>query len=442
MTIERTAAATAPTMDAPPSHRMGRVLAIALSRPDVLWSVADQFMVSAANFAIGILAARALGVAEFGRFAVILIIATMLQAASNVILSMPMMTLAGRRPNRSQGYYWAIMAWNGILSAGASVVAGLFVVAMFAFRDGAVPWALVGAAALYAAGNSLHFMLRRVLFAQGLGARAFALDAVRYVGTGAGLLLITQLGTPTAESVLFALGVPAFVAFLTFLPGLARGRVTRRLMLRVLTRHWPFAKWLLPMTALTILHEQAIFVGVGMMLGDSATGALRSGQYLLGITHFLTMAMENFVPTGAARAYNNGGAASLRTYLTRQMILFGALIGSLILVMAVYAKWWLVIAFGPGYAEFEPLLRIYAASYCCIFIRDVWTHYFRAIERTDIILKAFGWSFVAALVLFYPALRYFGVTGAALVVLAAHAVSMVIMLASVADAPAERERTR
>jgi O-antigen/teichoic acid export membrane protein len=124
------------------------------------------------------------------------------------------------------------------------------------------------------------------------------------------------------------------------------------------------------------------------------------------------------------------------------MILFGTLIGSLIFVMAVFAEWWLVTAFGTTYAEFAPVLRIYAVSYCCIFVRDVWTHYFRAIERTDIIFKAFGWSFVVALVLFYPALRYLGVTGAALVVLAAHAVSMIIMLARVADAPAERERAQ
>ncbi|WP_457825361.1 hypothetical protein, partial [Staphylococcus aureus] len=86
------------------------------------------------------------------------------------------------------------------------------------------------------------------------------------------------------------------------------------------------------------------------------------GQYLLGITHFLTMAMENFVPTGAARAFKSGGKPSLVKYLTTQMLLFGSVIGALILMIAVFAAWSLSTAFGPAYAEYAPVLRIYALS--------------------------------------------------------------------------------
>ena len=195
MTVDRVSDATAPKIPGvdggmSPIGRaptpLDRALAIARSRADVIVSVADQFMVSAANFAIGILAARALGVAEFGRFAVILIVATLLQAFHNVVLSMPMMTLAGRRSGRSAGYFAAVMAWNVIYSAAAGVAAALIVMAMYGIRDGALPWPLIGAAAIYSATNNLHYVLRRVLFAQSAGSRAFALDAVRYACVGAG----------------------------------------------------------------------------------------------------------------------------------------------------------------------------------------------------------------------------------------------------------------
>lgn len=425
MTIERTRDAT----------RTGaiysRALDFARARSGVIISVADQFMVSAANFLIGILAARALGVAEFGRFAVILIVAMLLQAFHNVILSMPMMTLAGQRSRRTASYFGAVMAWNIVLSVLAGCVAALIIMAMYGLRDGVLPWPLIGAAAAYAAANNLHYVLRRVVFAQDLGVRAFLLDAARYACVVAGIAALSRWGTPNAQGLLLVLSIAAAVSFMMFAPFLPRGRVTMRLMTSVMARHWPFARWLLPMTALTLLHEQAIFVGVGVMLGDAATGALRSGQYLLGVTHFLTMAMENFVPTGAARAYTGGGRAQLRHYLFRQMVLFGTIIGALILLIAVFAQWWLTTAFGPAYADFSLVLRIYAVSYCCIFVRDVWTHYFRAIERTDIILKAFVWSFIACVVLFYPALHFFGVAGAAFIVLVAHAVSMIYMLLSV-----------
>ena len=245
MTIERTVdpthAKTGPPCSSPgvdggmsPIGRaptpLDRALAFARSRADVIVSVADQFMVSAANFAIGILAARALGVAEFGRFAVILIVATLLQAFHNVVLSMPMMTLAGRRSGRSAGYFVAVMAWNVIYSAAAGVAAALIVMAMYGIRDGALPWPLIGAAAIYSATNNLHYVLRRVLFAQSAGSRAFALDAVRYACVGAGIIGVTRLGTPSAEGVLWVLGAAAFVSFAAFAPFLPRGRITMRLM--------------------------------------------------------------------------------------------------------------------------------------------------------------------------------------------------------------------
>jgi O-antigen/teichoic acid export membrane protein len=195
---------------------LSRIRALALTRSGAIVSVADQFMVSAANFAIGILAARALGVSEFGRFAVILIIATLLQAIHNVILSMPMMTLVGRRPRRSASYYSAVMVWNVALSAAAAIAAAGIVLALFGVRDGSAPWHLAGAAAVYAASNNLHYVLRRILFAQNAGLTAFALDAVRYAAVAAGIGALMRQGTPSAGSVVLVLGVSALAAFAAF----------------------------------------------------------------------------------------------------------------------------------------------------------------------------------------------------------------------------------
>ena len=59
--------------------------------------------------------------------------------------------------------------------------------------------------------------------------------------------------------------------------------------------------WLLPMTAVTFAQEQAVTLSLGFFLSDEAVGGLRAGQYLLGATHFIMMALENFLPTNAAR---------------------------------------------------------------------------------------------------------------------------------------------
>ena len=62
-----------------------------LSR-DLSFSVLDQVFVSGFNFVIGIATARALGVADFGLFALNLMIANFTAAAKAQLLTVPMIT--------------------------------------------------------------------------------------------------------------------------------------------------------------------------------------------------------------------------------------------------------------------------------------------------------------------------------------------------------------
>ena len=72
------------------------------------------------------------------------------------------------------------------------------------------------------------------------------------------------------------LGGSALFSILPFLRSLPQGRIHLRLMSRVWGRHWPFSRWLLVMTGLTFAHEQAIYIGIGMLLGDKPAGRFLS----------------------------------------------------------------------------------------------------------------------------------------------------------------------
>lgn len=408
--------------------RLGRLLANPELRDAVL-AIANQVLVSGTTFLIGIAAARLLGIEQFGRFAMVLILAAIMQAFQNAYLLMPMLTLVGARAARLKVYYTGIMASNVLLSVAAGlIVTGGFAIG-FGWRDGAVPWSFVTAAGAYTAAQNYLYTVRRMMFARREAMAALWLDISRY-GLLFAMLAAVWWSRAAIDLValLWALTLSALVVVVPYTRKVGVARADRRLLRTIMGRHWPAARWLLPMTVITFLQDQAITLGIGFYLSDEAVGGLRAGQYLLGITHFITMGIDNVVPGGAARALAAGGRVELRRYLLARTVMFAVPVCGLILVLAFNAETALRLAFGPAYAQFAPLLHIFAASYVCIYVRDMGTQYFRAIERTDAVFRAFVVSALVAGLLAVPVLVPYGVTGAALLILATNVVSMLYVL--------------
>ena len=399
------------------------------SASEMLWAVVDQLIVSGSTFLIGIAAARILGLDQFGRFAVVLILANLLYGLHNSAVVVPMLTIAGQRRRRSANYYKAVMVWSAALCLGAGIAVALVVALAFGLRDGHVSVTFVLAAGAYTAAQNMQFTVRRLYFAQRHAVDAVVLDVLRYTLLLAIMVLAHSAGIDlSVEEMLWALACSALLALLPSARHLARGRAAARLLRVVAARHRPFAVWLVPMTLLTFASEQAITLLLGVLLSDEAAGGLRAGQYLLGVTHFIVMAMENFLPGGAARAYAAGGIRALRNYLFKRLVLFGAPTLALIVLLAIFAEPSLRFVFGESYVRFASILRLYAVSYALIFVRDVWTHYFRAVERTDQIFRAYVASALVAALLFWPLVARWEALGAAVVILISNAVSTAYMI--------------
>lgn len=402
-----------------------------IPQSDVLMALGDQLLVSGMTFLIGIGVARLLGLAEFGRLAMILILQMFAQSFQGCFVVAPMMTLSGRRERRSESYFASVAAWSGALSIIAGIGVGMAVGLIYQLRDGTLPIDLAVAAGFYTATQNMIYTTRRILFAQRVGTEAFVMDVARY-----GLFLVllaahwSQQGTISVTSTLFALGATGLLALWPLWTRL-RGASLRSLMFRtVWGRHWPYARWLALMIVLTFGQEQAIALGLGAVLSDEAIGGLRAGQYLIGVTHFIWVTLENFVPGGAARAFTAGGVPALRSYLRDTTLMLGLVVWGFILLVSIPAEFSLRLAFGPGYEQFASILRIYALTYTIAFFREVWVFFFYATERTDVVFRAFSAGFLAAAVVFYPAIKLFGISGAALTALLANSVSTAFILIS------------
>lgn len=411
-------------------------------RLEVLLALADQVLVSGVTFAIGIGVARLLGITEFGKLAIVLILQMFVQSLQGCLVVAPMMALTGLRGRRSRNYFAAVMAWAIGLSLTAGVAVSLAVLGIYAFRDGGVAIGFVLAAGAYTGTQNLLYSVRRMLFAQRVGWQAFLMDGVRYLAFLAILLAQWLRGGPIDVTVaLWALAVSGLAAVVPLWLRLRGARLKPRLLGTVWQRHLPFAQWLALMLVLTFGQDQAIALSLGATLSDEAIGGLRAGQYLIGVTHFIWVALENFVPRSASQAYAAGGIRALDQYLRNTTKMLGVIVWGFILLVSLPAETTLRLAFGPGYEQFAPILRLYGLTYAIAFFREVWVFFFYATQRTDVIFRAFLLGFAVAMLAVLPAIKLAGITGAAIAVLLANAASTVYIMYHARKAVHENART-
>lgn len=393
-------------------------------RRPALASVLDQAAVSGFGFLSGIAVARFVGIEEFGVFVLVLIITAFAQGLHNALVTAPMMTLAARGRRAASTYEATVLASAMLVSLVAATGTALALVAIFALRHHPVEFDIVVSGAALTVAQNLQLTVRRILFIRGRGLLAFAMDSVRALVFSFAIVAVWWSGLVLDAA--SATALLAATALITVVP-LAYGiwRTPRRgLRFRpVAHRHWEIGRWMFPLVFVTFGQEQLAWIIAGVVLGDEAIGGLRAAQYLVGFVIILLTATENILPTAAARAFETGGEQGLRTYLKRMALKLGPMVGLLLVTIALPAGTWLTLVFGPAFAAYATSVRVLAVAVACIFVRDMVTQYFRAIEDTGPVFQAFVISLMVSLVIMYPMIVYAGITGAAFVITIGHAMS-------------------
>ncbi|MFF8800116.1 MULTISPECIES: lipopolysaccharide biosynthesis protein [unclassified Methylobacterium] len=404
----------------------GRLLQLVRRPPAALVSLADQGVVSGFGFVSGIVAARLLGIVEFGHFAMIIIVLTFAQSLHNALITAPMMTLVGARSGVSKAYGATILAGAFLLSApgAAFVMAALLI-------GGMGPETLLAACALMLAQN-LQFTLRRLLFAAGKGVQALFMDFARAASFPLVAVLIwLEHDVIGGNGYVWLLAATSFVTSLPFVIAVGRPILRRPRSLRlgaVTRRHIPLGRWLLPIVFVTFVQEQLIWLVAGSVLGLEALGGLRAAQYLVGLVLLLLAATENVLPVAASRAYAEGGEPALRHYMLRTGVKLGIPVVSILVVLAGPGELWLGLIFGPEYAAYANCLRVLAVGVVVVMVRDLASNYFRAKRNTRVIFESLFVSMLVSLAVVIPLMRNGGVSGAAAAVIAGHTASLIYLL--------------
>ncbi|MBB5647185.1 lipopolysaccharide biosynthesis protein [Pedobacter cryoconitis] len=262
------------------------------------WVLADQIVVSGSAFLTNLLLAKAMGLPEYGKFSIIVMIQLFILSLSMAFSSQVYQVTYPSLP----------VAEQQKLTPG---MLGLQFIAAIAILSGAFGawfiWQISGFKSIYftnitlmmAAISTVLYVLqdfiRRVFITKVQGRHAFLIDTLTNAIQLIALLIawyFNLLGQRMAWSII---GLSFLPSVITGIILLKPGKIT----FEVIRFSWKLqivkGGWLIGSSLLQWGSGYFFVIAAGWWLGASALGALRLAQYIFGLLNLLLQAIENYV---------------------------------------------------------------------------------------------------------------------------------------------------
>lgn len=376
-----------------------------------LWSFIDQILVSGVNVLTTILLVRALGLHGFGIYSMIMIGVQFLSTIQAAVILAPMMSLFDQRGNVSQSSYLSAVLLHQ-LSISVIAVAALFLASYSPYVSESLVPIHFGLAAALAVTTQLQDLSRRFFYVTERPAHAFLSDLIAY---GSRLLLLVALAlgsTLTLNQVWMVTIGTSVAALLLMVPDLLRLDFSRPAIEAVTRSHKKIGGWLLGSSVIGWLSESSFFfLVIGTVLGPAQLGGARAVQSLIHVVNLLLQALENFVPSTAAKSWLSGGAKFLLGYVTRMSLLGAAAIAVTTMLLMIFSNPLMLLIYERTFPDQVAILAILGAYYA---LGHVVTIVFAGLRAVGVMRAAF-WTQViigaVSVAVAWLAAKYLGIIG-------------------------------
>lgn len=374
------------------------------------WSLADQTLVSAANFFTTFYLARNLEQEAFGIFALGYAIILLVSSLQDGIVVSPMMVLGAPLEGEQRiRYFSSLAAIQGLLSFIVSFILLIGGIALSRF--------ITGKLLIIVALNVFFYMgqeyFRRSLFTWLEIEKAFLNDVVCYGGQVSGLVLLSHLKRLSWENSLFVVGATSGVAlvlgFFQFRNGLTSKLIDLK---KVFLENWHYGKWLLGSSLATYTSSQAYLFISAYLLGPAAAGVLRAVQNVFGPTHVLLNGFANFVPQIASKRFVSEGTAPLKELLKKVAYLLLAVMAIYCFAVSIKSETVLNLLYKDQYVGSEGIVTLFAVNYLFATVSIIVGFGLRAIQKTDVIFRAYIGSSIITILASIPLVYFWGIAGA------------------------------
>lgn len=390
----------------------------------------DQVVTSGGNFLCGVLLARTFGTYEFGRFALAWMLVEFMGSLQFAAIIQPMLNIGSKQAEADRDrYYHAVISQQGAACAllsllvWAGITAAGWLLPDLQLLELAVP--LCTAIIAY----QLYGFFRRYLFARGHALAALCSDVLRFtVQIAATVALPFAVPGATAVAGIWVVAAACAVAAALGFGFFGRFAWNGATFRQVTARHWTFSKWLLPSALMFWMTSQAFVLMSGVVLGAAATGVLKAAITITNVLNLLLLALDNFAPVQASRAFHVGGNAALRRYIAWLAALTGGLIAAAVTALNIAPDYIVHVLYGGQYDDAGHLVRWLCAPAAVYGIGSVLVIWAAALERTRAIFFSYAAATAFTAIAAYPLTFYGGLTGVVLGSLLVEVIRVVVLL--------------
>ena len=371
----------------------------------------DQAMVSGSNFLLGILLVRAIGLAEYGVFALLWMGVLFGLGINQAFVTKPLLSIAPQIKEESQATYINTLHGLQIIVSVLFLMIGgvMFLFSNYFFEENIA--VLIPMVSGIICCQVLHDFYRKINFVKDNIVLVVLIDGILYVGQLLGAYLLMVFEIITLPNVLFVILMMSILSIL--IGGILLGlkKINKNYLSNIFYRHFHFSKWLLGTSILQWLSGNYFIIVGASILGTTAVGAIRMVQNIMGLCHVLFLAMENVVPIEAARQFHLDGENALIRYLTKTTWKLGLGFSVVLISLVFFAPQILHALYGAAAVEHTYIVVAYVLLYVLVFLGHPFRFFLRTIEKTRPIFVAYVVSAVFSLVFANVLLSEFGMNG-------------------------------
>lgn len=372
--------------------------------------ILDQMVVSGGNFMTGLLLARWLGLEQFGVFTLLWMIVLFALSLNMAIITKPLLTLIAKH-STSTSYLGSVHSLQLFLAFAGGFLTFILGWATVQFGMLEVAMPLLAGTAFLVVNQLIYDFYRKCFYANEHIHSSLLLDILLYGLQIGGMIVLYQMNQFTLQSVLGLLVITQAVTLFIFAFQIPAPTRNVQAIINTAITHIRFSGWLSLTALMQWFSANYFIIAAGGILGTAMVGLIRIVQQLIGLIHILFLAMENLLPTTAARHLQEGGTSSLIRFLKGKTVRWVVPFAFAGLLFLVFSPWVIDVFFKANLDGNYILLFGYLGLYVLVFLSIPIRIYFRTIEHTRPLFLAYlaatVVSFLAAPVL----LNQYGITG-------------------------------
>ncbi len=390
-----------------------RRLVALLSRRES-WALADQAMVSVANFLSGILVARLVGLREFGVFSLAWASVLFVNGIQSALITAPMVSVGPILETQiGPCYYAAVLLQQTAFSCATSLLveAGVVLSSHFWPAWGIRPLALPLAVSVFA--YQMQDFMRRYFFATRREKMGLLNDAVSFLPQLLILAVLFLAHDVDSRIALWVMGLTSLAGFVLGLLTFGSYKIEWGAVRAAASRHWLSSKWLVGSAVVQWSSGNFFLPAVAIVLGPAAAGGVRAAQTLGQVLFVLFNSLENYLPNEASRRFHSHGIGALRSYLRTCRKTLMSVAAVLCLTIALSGRLLLTFLYGRAYGSFAGVLAIMMATFFVTSAALPARFGLRVLEDTRPLFAAQVAAGVLTVGTIFPLIAHFGVTGVA-----------------------------